>query len=145
MVREAFAKAKVRAAHAATAKAKLDDETAVLLRALDGSLPVHWLAREAKDIYTALRIADEKQAYLLTDKGTYLAQKSKLNLVPLVAGDPELINRYSVIVVSAAKHPGLHQAEAQKFADFLTSPETKKLIAEFGKEKYGESLFRPAP
>ncbi len=59
MVREAFAKAKVRAAHAATAKAKLDDETAVLLRALDGSLPVHWLAREAKDIYTALRIADE--------------------------------------------------------------------------------------
>ena len=104
-----------------------------------------WYLQAGVGMADALRIADEKKAYLLTDKGTYLAQKSKLKLVPLVTEDPELINRYSVIVVSAAKHPGLHQAEAQKFADFLTSPETKRLIAEFGKEKYGESLFRPAP
>lgn len=104
-----------------------------------------WYVQAGVGMADALRIADEKQAYLLTDKGTYLAQKSKLKLVPLVEGDPDLINRYSVIVVSAAKHPSLHQAEATSFADFLTSAETKKLIAEFGKEEYGESLFRPVP
>lgn len=104
-----------------------------------------WYVQAGVGMADALRIADEKQAYVLTDKGTYLAQKSKLKLVPLVEGDPDLINRYSVIVVSVAKHPTLHQVEATKFAEFLMSAETKTLIAGFGKEKYGESLFRPAP
>jgi tungstate transport system substrate-binding protein len=104
-----------------------------------------WYVEAGVGMADALRIADEKRAYVLTDKGTYLAQKSTLKLVPIVEGDPDQINRYSVIVVSAAKHPHLKQDAAKTFADFLTLPETKRLIAEFGKEKYGESLFRPAP
>ncbi|MCE9606871.1 MAG: substrate-binding domain-containing protein [Planctomycetia bacterium] len=104
-----------------------------------------WYVRAGLGMADALRMADEKQAYTLTDRGTYLALREKLKNVPLVEGDPALINRYSVIVVSAAKHPGLHQPEATKFADFLLTPETKKRIGEFGREKFGESLFRPAP
>jgi len=103
-----------------------------------------WYVQAGVGMTDAQRIAEEKQAYILTDKGTYLAQRDKLKLVPLVEGDPLLINRYSVIVVSAAMHPALHQAAATKFADFMTSPETQKLIGEFGKAKYGEPLFRPA-
>lgn len=103
-----------------------------------------WYIKAGIGMADALRMADEKQAYLLTDRGTYLSQKDKLKLVPLVEGDPILLNKYSVIVVSSKKHPALHEAEATKFADWLTSPEGKKLIDEFGKEKYGVSLFRAA-
>lgn len=103
-----------------------------------------WYIKAGVGMADALRMADEKQAYILTDKATYLAQKDKLKLVPLVEGDPMLINLYSVIVVSSKKHPALHETEATKLADFLTSPEAKKLIDEFGKAKFGESLFRAA-
>jgi tungstate transport system substrate-binding protein len=103
-----------------------------------------WYIKAGVGMADALRMADEKQAYLLTDRGTYLAQKEKLKLVPLVEGDPLLLNKYSVIVVASKRHPALHEAEATKFADWLTSPEGKRLINEFGKEKYGESLFRAA-
>lgn len=104
-----------------------------------------WYVRAGIGMADALRMADEKQAYVLTDKGTYLAQREKLKLVPLVEGDRALINRYSVIVVASAKHPALQEAEAKKFAEFLVAPETKKRIGEFGQAKFGESLFRPAP
>jgi tungstate transport system substrate-binding protein len=103
-----------------------------------------WYIKAGIGMADALRMADEKQAYLLTDRGTYLAQKEKLKLVPLVEGDPLLLNKYSVIVVASKRHPALHEAEATKVADWLTSPEGKRLINEFGKEKYGESLFRAA-
>lgn len=113
-------------------------------KAADVAPAGEWYIEAGVGMADALRMADEKQAYLLTDRGTYLAQKDKLKLVPLVEGDPILINKYSVIVVSSKKHPELHEAEATKFADWLTSPEGKKLIDEFGKEKYGLSLFRAA-
>lgn len=103
-----------------------------------------WYIKAGIGMADALRMADEKQAYLLTDRGTYLSQKDKLKLAPLVEGDPIFLNKYSVIVVSAKKHPTLNEAAATQFADFLTSPEGKKLIDEFGKAKYGVSLFRAA-
>lgn len=103
-----------------------------------------WYIKAGIGMADALRMADEKQAYILTDKGTYLAQKAKLKIVPLVAGDPLLLNKYSVIVVSPKKHPALHAVQAAMFAEFLTSSEGRKLINEFGKAEYGESLFRAA-
>ena len=103
-----------------------------------------WYIKAGVGMADALRMADEKQAYILTDSGTFLAQKSKLKLVSLGISDGMLVNKYSVIVVSSKKHPALHETEATKFADWLTSPEGKKLIDEFGKEKYGLSLFHAA-
>ena len=102
-----------------------------------------WYVRAGLGMAAALRMSDEKQAYTLTDRGTYLSQQAKLKLDLLYQGDPALVNRYSVIVVGAAKHPGLNEAAARKFADFLTTPETKKRIGTFGVDKYGEPLFKP--
>ena len=91
----------------------------------------------------ALRMAHEKQAYTLADRGTFLALRNDLQLKILCEGDPLLRNDYAVIVVSAKKHPHLKAAAARQLADFLTAPATKKAIDTFGVEKFGEPLFFP--
>ena len=90
-----------------------------------------------------LRIADQKMAYTLTDRGTYLALKETLDLVILVEGDKELFNPYSVIEVNPAKFPKVHSSGARAFSDFIVSPEVQEIIRNFGKEKFGQSLFFP--
>jgi tungstate transport system substrate-binding protein len=90
-----------------------------------------------------LTMASEKQAYTLTDRGTYLALKARLNLLTLLQGDPLLLNRYGIIAVNPQKHPTANYHLAGKFIEFMTSSETQKLISEFGKDKYGEPLFYP--
>jgi tungstate transport system substrate-binding protein len=90
-----------------------------------------------------LTIASEKAAYTITDRSTYLSQKGRLQLDILNGGDPPLLNYYHVITVSSAKFPKVNGAGAKAFADYLVSPETQKVIASFGVEKYGQQLFFP--
>jgi tungstate transport system substrate-binding protein len=90
-----------------------------------------------------LRMADQKKAYTLCDRGTYLALHQGMDMQIVVEGDPLLINHYSVIVVNPAKHPHVHHAMAEQFSDFLVSPETQKRIGEFGVEQFGHPLFIP--
>jgi tungstate transport system substrate-binding protein len=100
-----------------------------------------WYVRAGSGMGAVLRMADEKRAYTLSDRGTFLAQRDKLDLAILSEGDPLLMNPYSVILVNPEKHPNIRREEAQKFADFLLAPETQRLIADFGKDRYGEPLF----
>lgn len=100
-----------------------------------------WYIRAGAGMGQVLRMANEKRAYTLTDRGTYLAQRQGLDLTILSEGDPVLVNRYSVIVVSPEKHPRVHSQAARQFAEFLLSPETQKAIADFGIERYGQPLF----
>lgn len=102
-----------------------------------------WYVQGGAGMAQVLRIAHEKQAYTLADRGTYLALRKELELVVVCEGDPLLKNAYAVIVVSSHKHPHVNAAAAGQFADFLTSPSTKQLIAEFGVNKFGEPLFVP--
>ncbi|MBI82596.1 MAG: tungsten ABC transporter substrate-binding protein [Planctomycetaceae bacterium] len=88
-----------------------------------------------------LVMADQKDAYVLADRGTYLKFKDKINLVPLVQSPEELANPYGILVVNPAKHPAIKGALAQKFVDFLISPATQRLIREYKIE--GEQLFYP--
>jgi tungstate transport system substrate-binding protein len=90
-----------------------------------------------------LRIASEKVAYTLTDRATYLAGKSTLDLVIMVQGDPSLLNIYHVIEVNSDKFPNINAAGAKAFAEFMVSKEAQDIIATFGKDKYGEPLFFP--
>lgn len=90
-----------------------------------------------------LLIADSRQTYTLTDRGTYLAFKDKLTLVPLVEGDPRLRNIYHAYVVNPGKHPTAHRSEALRFVQYLTNPEVQQWIGQFGRAKYGEPLFVP--
>jgi tungstate transport system substrate-binding protein len=103
-----------------------------------------WYITANTGMGAVLQIANEKRGYTLSDCGTYLAFKSKLSLKVMVEKDPLLLNPYSVIVLNPDKFPKINVAGAKAFAKFLLLPETKKLIGDFGKDKYGEPLFYPA-
>jgi tungstate transport system substrate-binding protein len=90
-----------------------------------------------------LNVADQKGAYTLTDRGTYLSLRRRLGLVILSQGDPSLRNVYHVYAVNPARHAGVKYAEARAFIGFLVSGPIQRVIATFRRGEYGESLFFP--
>jgi len=96
-----------------------------------------WYISAGQGMGETLRMADEKQAYTLTDEATFLS--SKLNLEVLVQGDKTLFNPYGIIQVKSSRK----QEEGLKLIQFFTGEEGQKLIGEFGKETYGKGLFVP--
>jgi tungstate transport system substrate-binding protein len=103
-----------------------------------------WYLRAGAGMGSVLRMAAEKRAYTLADRGTFLALSKGLDLAVLSEGDPLLRNPYSVIVVSPQKHPHVRARAARAFADFLSSPEGRAAVGEFGKERFGQPVFFPA-
>jgi tungstate transport system substrate-binding protein len=103
-----------------------------------------WYIRAGVGMANALRMAQERQAYVLSDRGTYLSLKKELDLEILSEREPVLENHYSVMAVSREKHPHVNDEGARKFVEFMTDATTKDSIAEFGVETYGEPLFYPA-
>jgi tungstate transport system substrate-binding protein len=100
-----------------------------------------WYIQAGAGMGQVLRMADQKRAYTLSDRATLLAQQQGANLTILSQGDPLLVNRYSVILVSPDKHPHVRYEAARKFADFLLSPKIQRSIADFGTDRYGQPLF----
>lgn len=98
-----------------------------------------WYLRTGQGMAETLTIAGQKQAYTLSDRGTFLATKG-VGLRILVQGSSDLLNRYHVIVVRA---PGTNLGCARAFARWLVAPATQKLIATFGVDTYGQPLFVP--
>lgn len=88
-----------------------------------------------------LIVADQVQAYTLTDLGTYLRFRSQIELEPLVDSSPMLHNPYGAIVVNPEKHAGLQAVEAHAFVDFLISAQGQRLISEYKID--GQQLFFP--
>ena len=89
----------------------------------------------------ALNIAASSDAYVLSDRGTWLNFKNRGDLAILVQGDQRLLNQYGVIAVSPAKHPHVKSAEAQRFVDWIISPAGQESIAAY--RISGESVFFP--
>ncbi len=87
----------------------------------------------------ALTMANEFQGYTLSDRGTWLAYKNKLELTLLFEGDPKLINPYQVILVNPAHYPDTNSAGAKTLSDWLVSKKTQSLINQF--RVNGETLF----
>jgi tungstate transport system substrate-binding protein len=102
-----------------------------------------WYIAAGTGMGQVLRMANEKHAYTLSDRGTYLAQHRGLDLEIFCEKDPLLFNPYSVIVINPARHANVHARAAEQFAQFLLSPQTQQTIAEFGKAQYGQPLFFP--
>lgn len=103
-----------------------------------------WYIESGTGMEATLRIANEKIAYTLCDRGTWLSHKKETDVLEvLVQGDAELFNPYSVIVVSPLKFSWVNHKLATKFAEFITGPLGQNIIRNFGKEKFGESLFFP--
>ncbi len=82
-----------------------------------------------------------KKAYTLSDRGTYLAMKDKLELVVLSEGSPLLNNPYSIIPVNPDKHPHVKSEMVMKYVNWLRSEKGQKMIGEF--QVNGEVLFHP--
>ncbi len=87
--------------------------------------------------------ANEKQAYTLMDRATYLTLKDTISLVPLVESDPLMLNLIAIIRVNPDKFSTVHKDEALQFADWVVEDEAQILIRDFGKDKYGQPLFFP--
>lgn len=100
-----------------------------------------WYIEAGQGMGSTLNMADEKQAYTLSDASTYTAYKGAIDLVPLVSGDDELLNVYVAIAVSPASHPGVNCEMANRFIDFLVSDAVQEIIADYGREQYGQPLF----
>jgi len=90
-----------------------------------------------------LNIADQRRAYTLTDRATYLALRDRLGLAVVFEGAAPLLNIYHVYVVNPEKHRGVNAAPARAWAEFLVARETQRVIGEFGKDRFGEPLFVP--
>ena len=104
-----------------------------------------WYQQTGLGMGETLNVAAEKNGYLLTDRGTFLAlnKKRRLGLEVLVAGEPKLLNVYHVIEVNPAKWPKVNSAGAKAFSDFMISPATQDLISHFGAKEFGSPLFFP--
>jgi len=98
-----------------------------------------WFIEAGTGMGSTLMMAREKQAYTLTDMGTYLAYKGELELVPIVDKGDILLNVYSAIAVEDSKNLEM----ANNLISFLTSPETQELIGKYGVEDYDMQLFTP--
>lgn len=99
--------------------------------------PCAWYIEAGQGMAATLQMADEKHAYTITDRSTFLVWQPKLELVPLVEGDTLLHNVYHVMEVPRAA-PG-----ARALANFFVSPEAQEIIARFGLGRFGRPLFIP--
>ena len=102
-----------------------------------------WYIEAGQGMGATLGIADDRKAYTLTDRGTYLAFQKRVRLPILVEGDKPLLNIYSVMRVNPSNGPRINSAGGAAFAEFVLSPETQAVIKTFGVEKYGQPLFVP--
>ncbi len=97
----------------------------------------------AKGNAPTLAHANEKQAYTIMDRATYITMKSKISLQVLVERDNILLNYITLIPVNPGRFPQVHHAEAMQFVEWLQGKEAQTIIRDFGKAKYNEPLFFP--
>jgi tungstate transport system substrate-binding protein len=100
-----------------------------------------WYKSVGQGMGAALNTANASNAYVLSDRGTWLSFKNKGDLQILVEGDKRLFNQYGVMLVNPAKHPNVKEDLGQQFIDWLVSPEGQKAIADY--KINGEQLFYP--
>jgi len=102
-----------------------------------------WYIESGQGMGPTLGIADDRKAYTLTDRGTFLAFQKRVRLPILFEGDKRLLNIYSVMKVDPGNGPRVNAAGGAAFADFMVSAEVQKVIKTFGVDKYGQPLFVP--
>ena len=102
-----------------------------------------WYIESGQGMGATLGIADDRRAYTLTDRGTYLAFSKRMALKTLVEGDKALFNVYSVMEVNPANGARVNSGGGKAFANFMLAPATQAVIKTFGVEKFGQPLFVP--
>lgn len=101
----------------------------------------NWYREIGQGMGPALNMASSSNAYLLSDRGTWLSFKNRGELAILTEGDKRLFNQYGVMLVNPAKHPNVKAKDGQAFIDWLVSRKGQEAIA--GYKVGGEQLFFP--
>lgn len=101
-----------------------------------------WYVSAGKGMGAVLTMADEMQAYTLTDKATFLSMKDDLDLELVLEQQPDLKNQYTLIEVNPAKHPSTNTEAVKAFIAWITSDKVLKLLDEYGVKEFGEALFK---
>jgi len=102
-----------------------------------------WYIESGQGMGATLGIADDRRAYTLTDRATFLAFQKRVRLPILLEGDRPLLNIYSVMEVNPSNGPKVNTAGGKAFADFMLSADIQKVIKTFGVDTYGQALFVP--
>lgn len=102
-----------------------------------------WYQESGQGMGATLQIANDKDGYTISDRGTYFATESARDLEILVEGGVELLNVYHVIDISAKAGERVNEAGGKALADWLVSASAQQLIGSFGEEQYGQQLFVP--
>lgn len=102
-----------------------------------------WYEESGQGMGATLQIANQRDAYILCDRATYLAQRASLSLVILLEGDPALLNVYSIMQVNPERFDLVDGPGGQAFADFMVSDKAQQMIGDFVDEGSGEPLFVP--
>lgn len=100
-----------------------------------------WYKEIGQGMGAALNTASAMDAYVLSDRATWLAFKNRGELEIVVEGDKRLFNQYGVILVNPARHPSVKAEPGQRFIDWLISPEGQQAIGEYNID--GQQLFFP--
>lgn len=100
-----------------------------------------WYIEAGQGMGAVLQMANEKNAYTIADRGTFIPFENKIGLIILIEGDKTLFNPYGVIAVNPKKHPNAQYELAKKFIEFVTGPEGQKVIADYKLD--GKQLFFP--
>lgn len=103
----------------------------------DGS----WYIESGQGMGASITMADEREAYILADRGTYLAYSGEIDLEILSSGDPALFNPYGIIPINPAYHTHVNYQMAMAFVGYLTSQQGQNIINNYS--RYGEQLFYP--
>ncbi len=102
-----------------------------------------WYLESGLGMGATLQIANQREAYTITDRATYLALVDVLDLEILHEGDPRLLNIYHVMQVNPERSSNVQGESAAAFVAFMVSDEAQALIADFGVEQFGQPLFVP--
>ena len=102
-----------------------------------------WYIEAGQGMGDVIQMANELEAYTMTDRATYLSMLDTVDLEILLEGDEVLFNQYGVMAVNPDKGDHINDPAAETFVEWILSAETQKMIAEFGMEEFGEPLFYP--
>jgi tungstate transport system substrate-binding protein len=102
-----------------------------------------WYQESGQGMGATLQIANDKDGYTISDRGTYLATDSAKDLELLVEGGAELLNVYHVIDIPAGNGERVNAEGGKAFADWIVGSDAQAMIRTFGEEEYGEPLFTP--
>lgn len=103
----------------------------------------NWYLSLGQGMGASLNVANEKHAYILSDRGTFLSRGAS-NLAMLTEGDPILFNPYHFIIVNPDKFHNVQMELGQLLLEFLISAQTQEKISSFGVDRFGQTLFNPA-